>query len=202
MKILFAMAFGLLLFSAIRSASAQFIVGVDENGGGTTLTPGGLISTPVTLSSPPVYHLGPVFGFVPTPGDVIVTDGTPANPTNSDLLRFTANGDLFIYSDINATENDPKALADVGVPTTFQSNAISLPETNPNGGTLNEAIVNGLFGYFTVAGSGLPGSAPGGTGATITYNFTSDLPEPASLTVVGLVSTGLLARRRRPLSAA
>ena len=159
MKSLLCLIIAASLFLISSNAKAQVIVNVDENGGGTmTLSSGLVIPTPVTIASPPVYHLAAPLGFVPMPGDVVLTDGSAANPQISDLLRFDANGNVTIFSDRDATENDPLALADVGIPP-VGTVATFLPETDTSGnpvGSPDENVLNGLFGYTPALGPDFP----------------------------------------------
>ena len=71
----------------------------------------------MTKSSPPVYHLSAAFaaagqGFIPTPGDVVVNETATAQ-ISSDLLRFDANGNLTVFSDIETNDVPPFDLADL-----------------------------------------------------------------------------------------
>jgi hypothetical protein len=193
-----------LLIVAAHPAMAQIQVNIDENGGGTysflgTHNWGGF----VTKSSPPVYHLEAAFAAVTPPGpnpivfpgDVIVNEVATAQ-ISSDLLRFGTNGDLTVFSDIEANEPPPLDLADVGVPAPGP-NAVILPETSPTGGPPVEGGVNGLFGYQP--GPGMPGAA-GGTVGSITYNFYSDgsVPEP-STGMMAVLACGLVWWKRESL---
>ena len=149
MKAFTSILIAALLFLAARPAAAQFLLNVDENGGGNYFGPNGELHTwggSVTLSSPPVYHLVGPLGFVPTPGDVLVSEVATAL-VPSDLLRFDANGNLTVYSDVESTDHPPLDLADVGVPTPA-SGAVSRIETSPTCGLPVEGGVNGLFGYM------------------------------------------------------
>jgi hypothetical protein len=66
------------------------------------------------------------------------------------------------------------------------------PETGLPGFPYNDNA-NGLFGY--VAAPGTPGSIVGD--GPVVYNFTSDVPEPASFGALGIGLLGLTLRRAR-----
>ena len=194
-RLVSVMTIGLLFVSA-GPAVAQFQVRIDENGGGSYFGPNGELHTwggMVTLSSPPVYHLQTALGFVPSPGDVLVSDAATA-VLPGDLLRFDGNGNLTVYSDVEASDVPPFDLADVGVPTPA-TNLVTRLETDPTGGPAVEGQINGLFGYSPAPGT--PGGYPAGTVGSITYEFVSDTPEPAALTWLGCAATALLRRSTR-----
>ncbi|HEV2970553.1 MAG TPA: hypothetical protein VGY55_11335 [Pirellulales bacterium] len=203
MKRMYSMIVAILLIAAAHPAMAQIQVNTDENGGGTytyfgTHNWGGF----VTKSSPPVYHLEAALAAVTppgpnpivTPGDVIVNEVATAQ-ISSDLLRFDNNGNLTVFSDIEANEPPPLDLADVGVPAPG-TNVVILPETSPSGGPPVEGGVNGLFGYQP--GPGMPGGFPNGVAGTISYNFYSDgsVPEP-STGMMAVLACGLVWWKRK-----
>lgn len=188
---------------SLRSTSAQVdIINVDENGNGTAiLGSSGSVPLLVTKSSPPVYHLGALLGFVPTAGDIVLSEFLGTGLVTSDLLRFDGNGDLTVFSDVSSAEHDPVSLADVGIPT-FQSNVNVAPETDTSGSSRASApdsgFENGLFNDAVPAGAA-PGAGPAGSSVVIVYNFISDpgvVPEPASLSLLALAAPALLVRRR------
>jgi hypothetical protein len=119
--------------------------------------------------------------FLVMPGDVGLLEPLQTSSGPSDLVRFFnpagANFSLVIfYSDVTATD-PPNDLADTGLP--VSPNAFPIPEVGPEGN--NGAV------WIPVAGQ--PGFDP--TGAPITYNILSDVPEPGSMLLAGL-SGGLL----------
>ena len=191
---------GTLVIALLASRSqAQFTVNIDEQGngsimnaaGGTQPLPSlGNIVDPLDPTSglhPLAYAFNPIAGAIPTPGDILVLE--PPNSTTggiSDILRFE-HGLLLVYSE-KTEVGEPPQLADVGIPTQFQPNAIREFETGPEPG------LNGLFGFTPVAGD------PGSMSIPITYNFTSDpaVPEPGALALVPFAGLALL-RRRRPI---
>ncbi len=183
---------------------AQFQINIDENGGGTYFGPNGESHTWggfVTLSSPPVYHIAAATAatgttLAPTPGDVLISESATAQ-IPSDLLRFDANGNLTVFSDVESSDKPPFDLADVGVPTPGTS-VVSLLETDQFGNPAVEGKENGIFGYSPTPG--MPGSFPAGTPGTVTYNFISDaVPEPSTfaLAAFGWLGIFLVRRRRR-----
>jgi hypothetical protein len=167
-----------------RIAAAQITVDFDENGRGT------VNGATMGFTTGPLRYQFP--GGALTPGDVVVTE-TPVgtNQTDSDLLRFDANGGITVFSDLESGETSPD-LADVPVIPSPVTPFLTLPETDPKGGPAIEGGVNGLFGYTPTPG--MPGSLP--TGGQIIYNFTSDVPEPGSICLLAVGASALMLRRR------
>jgi hypothetical protein len=114
-------------------------------------------------------------------GDVIIMEGSVL----SDVLRFdsqTQGGGVFVYSDTDL----PRDMADIGFPTAFLTNTLTVQEVGPEGN-------NGIT-YVPTAGQ--PGFVSGVPTTVVTYQFTSDVPEPAT----GILLLGgaiLLLRRHR-----
>ncbi len=153
---------------------------VDENGNGIgTVGPGflGADPGPGGLNSVLTYNLP----FAGTQGDVEIF-----GPTLGDVVRFNGNGTLLFYSDTPPTDSLGDTLSPPG---SFYTNFAMVTELGPEGN--NGAV------YTPMAGQ--PGSVPG---AVVTYNFVSDgsiVPEPSTLTLLGLGGVGLAgyAWRRR-----
>jgi len=148
---------------------------IDENGNGDVL--GTPLETHFMASTEPV---GPAtltysLGYSYTPGDLILTD--PETGLTSDVLRFGAGDDygyLFFYS---KTGNGNTDLADVGLPTEFQANTLTLEEQVNEGGDYD--------GYLTYRPDfGQPGKDYPGDLYDITYNISSDVPEPSTTTLL------------------
>lgn len=160
------------------------IISFDENGGG---------SVPYGTNPSLYYVLSPNV----TVGDVVIYEN-PEQTILSDLLRFTNIDDpthpettigcVFVYSDIG--DND---LADVGIPTDRQSNLLSLTENGTEGSW------NGLDAYTPtyITGSGFQ---PGYIDGDDTYHFTSNVPEPATLCLLGLGALSLIHRKARSVT--
>jgi hypothetical protein len=155
----------------------------DENGNG--MGPGGPIPgvigiDPLTGQPALVYALP----FAPAPGDVLLTESGAGSNVVSDVFRFFQNN-LIVYSEREPGETNFD-LADVLVFPPLQPNvAGAFAEVGPEGS-------NG-FVWLPAPGSG----APGDVGVPVQYNFISDVPEPATVTLVGLSLVGLWAINRR-----
>lgn len=131
------------------------------------------------------------------PGESDASDGDikimePGTTTISDVLRF-AGGTLYVYSDLpEVGELPPFDLADNGIPTDgsdqWQSTVISFNE---------EGTENGWNGLHYTAGVGDPGFIEGYS--SVSYVFTSDVPEPGTLVMllglVGMFALGYLRRK-------
>lgn len=185
----FKKTIGIAACVAIIAASATSVFGVpgvlftfDENGNGN------LDGQPVRGQMAPdpsgglaanvlIYQLP----FLAMPGDVGLLEPGQSSSAPSDLVRFFnpagANFSFVIfYSDISPTD-PPDALADTGLP------------VSPNAILINELGPEGNNGAVWIPLPGQPGADP--TGAQITYNIISDVPEPGSMLLAGL-SGGLL----------
>jgi hypothetical protein len=168
-------------------------ISIDENGNGTFNDNGTSRPLDYGIGDPGIDPVGlpTLFYYLPFPvvqGDVAVLE--PSTTTElSDVLRFINDpaginaSRVYVYSDIDAI--DPaKDLADVGLPP-LGSDVIRVFETGLEGG-INGATwqpLPGEPGYGTT-----PGIAP------LTYKFISDVPEPATIALLGL---GLMFLRKR-----
>jgi hypothetical protein len=103
----------------------------------------------------------------------------------SDVLRFTnVNnvGRVYVYSD---TDEGVDSLADTGLPSGFLPNSA---------GTAEVEIDNGwsAFGVVWVPSSGMPGYMSD----DVAYVFISDVPEPATICLLGIGALSLIRRKK------
>lgn len=198
-------ASSLALFVALPSAPAQAqqanpLITADENGNGTLLFPGAApVSMPYSFTNDPgpgglsnalTYNLlGPPNLVL---GDVILSENVGETLVPSDVIRFLfVNGtaSFIFYSD---NEDGADALADIGLPTAYSTNFVTIPEVGPEGS-------NGAF-YTPTANQ--PGYV---AGFSVTYHFISDaagVPEPATwaMMLIGFGMIGGALRRAKNLA--
>lgn len=197
MKMLPLLAAAGLILGSAAAASAQAppftinAVTFDENGKGTFQQNNNL-SSPLVFGSGADTVLTYQLTFAVTPGDVLVNDN-PAGTNNAigDLLRFTANNSVQVFSDVGPND-PPDNLADFAAfPTrdTFSQNAI----------TVSEVGIEGNNGSYYIPTLGQPGYNPAVTLTTYAFISDSPIPEAASSVSLGLllVLGGLVAARRR-----
>jgi hypothetical protein len=181
-KVLFLVA-GVLALSA--TSAFALTIAVDEFGhvtvtGGSSIGAGALALDPISGKTTMAYNLG----FATNPGDVQLFEPPTPSQTPSDLIRFTANGQMFFFSDFS-TSDPADSPADVGIPA-LQTNVTSVNEVGAEGN--NSAS-------YTPGAAGIGGNATNG----VIYSFVSDgtVPEPNSLFLAGLGGGLLLLVRRR-----
>ena len=170
-----------------------FTLQIDENGNG--LLNGG--NHPGFLQNDPgPGGLANALTYT-TPAGLVVGDLLIHEPGGgeSDLVRWNNNATLVFYSDL-PEEGEIADLADIGLPGGAYPNGISVTETGLFGNPYSE---EGPNGYVYIPTAGQPGYDPSNPGNQPTYTIISDIPEPGTVTLLGLSVVGLLAviRRRR-----
>ena len=187
----FVAGIGLFCVASIPAkADPIILITVDEFGNGTLLNPASFTLPFSFLADPGPGGLASVgnYNLLNPPGlvvgDVLLFEQN-TNSATSDLLRFSAvgNGSLFFYSDSDA---DGVAPVDKGLPGALFGNLV----------VLNEVPIPGGSGAVYTPTANQPGFVPG---FAVTYTFVSDVPEPATTTLLisGLaVVAGLRYRRR------
>jgi hypothetical protein len=197
-------AIAIFAIAGLAKGQAMPVVTFDETGKGQVPggpapnMPGFMSPDPTTGIITLTYDLQASLGLAPVPGDILISEPNNTQQPISDLLRFSPNGFLFVYSDLDPSELPPPPgtiTADVGLPPNPFANPYGnsvgpIPEMGLPGFPYNDDA-NGLFGY--VAAPGTPGAIVGD--GPVQYNFTSDVPEPASFGVLGLGLLGLMKRR-------
>ncbi|MGD0596485.1 MAG: PEP-CTERM sorting domain-containing protein [Sedimentisphaerales bacterium] len=164
------------------AAWGNIIVSFDENGSGNVNNNG--VITPLAykiLNSPPSLTYQPplhVYPFVS--GDLVVME--PGTTTISDVVRFVG-AQFAVYSDNSDGADSP---ADIGIPELL-SNVVYVDEVG---------LENGMNGVVYTPVSGQPGWPTLSGNDAVTYKFISDIPEPATICLLGL---GALVLRRKAL---
>jgi len=193
-------AAGFLVAGVLR---ADPIISFGKNGIGVQTDPPTTIAIALTYSDAPdpidptngktplIYLFGGEEFGVPalTAGDILITD--PATDQDEDLLRWEQERTASETEWLVVVYSQPgPALADVGLPTAYQTNLVTMPEEIESGGG-EEGI--GLFNYQPSAGQ--PGYVEG---SDYTYNFTDSVlvPEPGAVPIVGMIWFGLRRKRK------
>jgi hypothetical protein len=181
------------------AASQGITVSFDENGNGTYVDDsGGTFPLQWGTDDTPSVGLATLYYILPFPvveGDVVLHDDA-AFEVVSDVLRFV-NVDttalqprVYVYSEMEADELPPYDLADNGIPDPFLTNLLRVVEQGTEDGWSG---LNDYTPQFIAVAASEPGYM---TDVAVTYNFTSDVPEPATIALFGLGALFLLKKRR------
>jgi len=171
-------------FGGVVWSTTPPIVTIDENGNGTNWNgvplnwfkgqdpaPGGLPDALIYVQ----------LGFAGEQGDLIILEPEGGY---SDIVRFNGDGSIVFYSDRELDSGEPPELADTGFPTALYPNQVTMLEVGSEG--------NNWVDYMPQPGQ--PGFEPGMEG--LTYHIISDIPEPATMTLLALGLGAALLRRR------
>ena len=188
------------------AATQAMTINFDENGNGnvdgTTLVWG--MGIPIGAGTSDQYATL----YYELPGMVVVGDLVLyENPRTfeqfSDVLRFVNNyspnggyqGRVYVYSNPSPLEKELPELADTGIPYDFLSLSAGTDEQGTENGWNgmvytptsweNNGQLQYLPGYMMQYGEG-----------GVTYNFTSDVPEPATIALLGLGALSLIRRKK------
>jgi hypothetical protein len=176
-----AACIGMLALSATSVFAFGPILTIDE-AGNAYLTPSVLFPSAIgTDTFSGISTLEYTLPFAGVAGDVLLTH--PSSSQLSDVLRYDGNFHVFFFS-----ETGEGSLADVGLPTIFQANNVTVAEVGTEGVSTYALYtpISGQPGYET--------AAPG-----MQYHIISDVPEPSTMLLGGLGGAFvlLLSSRRR-----
>jgi hypothetical protein len=171
------------------AASQGMVITLDENGHGN------VDGTPLVygVDNPPVGNWATLYYVLPFTTGVVTGDVAALEPQItsqiSDVLRFInvqqeAGGGIearvYVYSEMETRDIPPYDLADTGIPSLWTSGAdhdpVYVNEVGPEG-----------FNYVDYTPLGQ---------TEITYHFISDIPEPATICMLGLGALSLIRRKR------
>jgi hypothetical protein len=157
-----------------------YTINFDENGGSSWANNQSSGTLPFVYegSSGLLYYGDPLYSITQG-GEVKINE--PGTQTLGDCLIF-GNGYIYVYSDIDSGDHD---IADVGFDHMVgigSDPVISIDEVG------NE----GLNGVTYMPAPNQPGFIPGG----VIYNFASDVPEPATICMLGIGALSLLRRKK------
>jgi hypothetical protein len=197
------------------TGNAQNLISVDELFPAEGMTQGG-IWTSNGVNRPLVSHIGldpsgtgltvlyydlPAIFAIALRGDVLMTDSWESGGTN-DVLRFDGSGHLIFYSlgDTNGVGGADLLAANYAV---ALNNAITnslypfvvFNELSTTGGEAPPGM--NYLNYTPLAGSGIGYVGGGPPGGSPSYLFISDVPEPATVSLIALGAGAAILWRRK-----
>ena len=169
-------------------AWGQQIFSFDENGNGS------VNGTPLAYGVDGTLYYVLMSDAIPGDiyeGDVAVME--PGTTEISDVLRFSYIGGavqqerVYVYSEREPGELPPFDLADTGIPSPLSSNVVYVNEVGTE---------NGWNGVTYVPLSPQPGYTDGSVILpSVIYNFTSDVPEPATICLLAFGAMAILRKK-------
>lgn len=196
LTVVMVLSLSLTLYAAPTDINDPYFM---ETGGGCAQSWCAGVNTslldPLSNMNTLAYYLNSNFNSLTT-GDWLIKEGSSSAPVG-DVVRFefvhNSTGALvpvaFIYSDDTGGYSPAGGTAhpaDVGLPSSYQTNQITTWETSSSG-----------TGFVYAPTAGQPGFVPGWGYGLESYDYPDPIPEPSSLLLLGLGFLGLAVIRRK-----